>query len=112
MPLVHMVGADIEAGSAQGSEAADAQDYLLLQTVRFVASVEPIGDLTVHRVVFGELRVEQDHRDLCPCGPLQNIEPGAHPNLTSLDSHRNFRLQRDSPPLRVPGIGVIHLRPL
>src|SRR5207249_10868570 len=107
-----MVGADIEAGSAQGSQAADAQDYLLLQTVSLVASVEPIGDSTVHRVVFGELRVEQNHRDLCPCGSLQNIEPWAHPNLASLDRHGNFRAERNSPPLRVPGIGVIDLRPV
>src|SRR5437763_17175124 len=59
MALVQMADRRLLAERAEGADAADAQDDLLLDPVLLVTAVELGGDVAILRAVLGDVAVEQ-----------------------------------------------------
>ena len=59
MPFVQVIGADVKAQRAKRMFPADAEDNLLLQALRSVASVEAVGDISVLGLVLIDVCIEQ-----------------------------------------------------
>ena len=75
MSLVQMIVADLKANGPQHSLATDANDNLLFDPVYLVSAVEPIGYGSVPQIVFSDIRVEKDDRDMSAQRRFELVEP-------------------------------------
>ena len=110
--FVHVVLADVEAEGTQYPESGDAQHRFLLEAVDGFIPVETIRDGAVIFRVERQVGIEQDDRHLTACEPFDQVEPGAHPYVTTLDCHGNASLQASRVRFGIPGLRLFALPPV
>jgi len=84
VPLVHMADGRLDPQGAEGAQAADAEDDLLLDARLLVSAVELVGDLAIARLVLRRVGVEEVERDASDIHP-----PDPERDLPLREVHRN-----------------------
>jgi hypothetical protein len=73
MPLIKMIGANVEAERLQHERAADAENDLLLEPTSLVTTIKMMGDLSILRVVLSVVCVQQQHRNVVTERAMQEV---------------------------------------